>query len=296
MTTVSASTRRVALPPYLAILRPEHWIKNVLVAAAPLAAGMLGREHVAIATAQAFVAFCLAASAVYCVNDVCDVERDRHHPRKRLRAVASGAVPVRTALIIAVVCTGASIALCSTNSLRLVIGIYLVLNIAYSLGLKNEPVVELCIVASGFLLRAVGGGPANHIPLSRWFLLVAGFGSLVLVAGKRLSELVQLDGKEPVTRPMLARYHASYLRMVLGIAAAVTMSAYVLWAFDVGAHRTGFPWATLSIVPLVVALLRYLLDADAGRAEAPERFLVTDRTLQFLGVAWFAIFLLAVRG
>ena len=296
MTAVSASSRRGVLPPYLAILRPEHWIKNLLVAAAPLAAGMLGREHVAIATAQAFAAFCLAASAVYCVNDVCDVERDRHHPRKRLRAVASGAVPVRAALILAAVCAGASIALCSTNSLRLVIGVYLALNAAYSLGLKNEPVVELCIVASGFLLRAVGGGPANHIPLSRWFLLVAGFGSLVIVAGKRLSELVQLGDGEPLARPLLARYNLSYLRMVVGIASAITVTAYALWAFEVGSTRTGFPWATLSIVPLVVALLRYLLDADAGRAEAPERFLVTDRTLQFLGVAWFVIFLLAVRG
>jgi decaprenyl-phosphate phosphoribosyltransferase len=179
--------------------------------------------------------------------------------------------------------------------LRWVVLTYFALTAAYSGGLKRQAVVELAVVASGFLLRAVAGGPATGTPLSQWFLIVAAFGSLFVVAGKRLSELVALDGAEPASRPLLAAYTTSYLRMVVTVSASVTIAAYCLWAFEVGArHHPGVPWAAISVAPLVVAMLRYALDVDRGRAQEPEQIVLRDRTLQGLAVVWLAVFVLTV--
>jgi decaprenyl-phosphate phosphoribosyltransferase len=279
------------LPGLLVTLRPRQWIKNVLVAAAPLAAGDITKAGVLGHTAIAFVALCLASSAVYCFNDFWDVEADRRHPRKRSRPLAASQVPASAVLVTAVVLAAAAVVVGAPNPLRIVIGVYLVANIAYTAGLKHQPVIELAFVASGFLLRAIAGGPATGIPLSQWFLIVASFGSLFMVAGKRLSELVQLGADAPSTRPILASYTQSYLRTVVAISAGVTVCAYALWAFEVGArHHGGFQWATVSIAPFVLALLRYALDVDAGRAEEPEQILFRDRSLQILGVLWLVTF------
>lgn len=285
---------RAWLPGLLITLRPHQWIKNVLVAAAPLAAGEITKAGVLGHTAIAFVAFCLASSAVYCFNDFWDVEADRRHPRKRSRPLAANRVPGPAVLATAVVLAAAAVVVGAPGPLRIVIAIYLAANVAYTAGLKHQPVIELAFVASGFLLRAIAGGPATGIPLSQWFLIVASFGSLFMVAGKRLSELVQLGDEAPSSRPILASYTQSYLRTVVAISAGVTVCAYALWAFEVGArHHGGFHWATLSIAPFVLALLRYALDVDAGRAEEPEQILLRDRTLQVLAVLWLVTFSLA---
>lgn len=274
-------------------MRPQQWTKNLLVGAAPLAAGTILQLKPALHTLLAFAVFCLAASSLYCLNDVLDAPIDRHHPRKRHRPVASGQLSPRAAAIASGLLAAAALAIATPNPLRLVIGCYLVINVAYSVGLKNEPVLELAIVASGFLLRAVAGGPATGVPLSHWFLIVASFGSLFLVAGKRLSESLQLGQTAAAARPILARYPISYLRMLVSVAVGVTVTAYGLWAFTVGAHRSGPPWAAVSIAPFVIALLRYMLDVDAGTAQEPEQVLLHDRTLQGLGILWLVTFSLS---
>ena len=275
-------------------MRPEHWVKSVLVAAAPLTAGTLLTPHAALHTALAFVAFCLASSAVYCMNDVYDAAADRDHPHKRYRPVAAGELPPGIAIAAAVLLGGAALAVAAPNPLRLVIGCYLAINLAYSAGLKRLPVIELAIVASGFLLRTLAGGPANGIPLSQWFIIVASFGSLYLVTGKRLSERLQLGSAAARTRPILLAYPVTYLQTVIGISVAVTIAAYGLWAFEVGGQRPGPPWAAISIAPFVLALLRFLLDVDAGIAQEPERILLRDRVLQCLGLLWLITFSLSV--
>jgi decaprenyl-phosphate phosphoribosyltransferase len=278
----------------LVTMRPQHWIKSVLVAAAPLTAGKLLTPTVALHTALAFVAFCLASSALYCVNDVFDRRADRGHPRKRHRPVAAGELPLPVALAAATVLGAAALAVATPNPLRLVIGCYLALNLAYSAGLKQLPVVELAIVASGFLLRTLAGGPANGIPLSQWFVIVASFGSLFIVTGKRLSERLQLGAAAARTRPSLMAYPVTYLQLVVGVSVAVTITAYGLWAFEVGGQRPGPPWAAISIAPFVIALLRFLLDVDAGLAQEPEQVLLHDRVFQCLALCWLITFSLSV--
>jgi decaprenyl-phosphate phosphoribosyltransferase len=277
-------------------LRPRQWIKNGLVFAAPLAAGKVFDPDVLRPSALAFVLFCVAASAVYLVNDTLDVEADRKHPRKRFRPIAAGIVPRWLAVALAVVLFALALvaaALLTRPELAWVLASYVVVQLAYCFGLKNQPVLDLAVVASGFLLRGIAGGVAAGLLLSQWFLLVAAFGSLFMVAGKRYSELVLVGGL-PETRRTLEEYSASYLRFVWSLSAGVACTAYSLWAFEMGASEKGAPWSTLSIAPFVLAILRYAVDVDRGAAGAPEEIVLRDRVLLGLGVVWVVMMTLAV--
>jgi decaprenyl-phosphate phosphoribosyltransferase len=278
----------------LTMCRPQQWIKNLLVVAAPLAAGTLLHGSVLVRTLLTFVVMTMASAATYVLNDIVDAEADAAHPAKRTRPVASGAVSRRTAGLMAAVLAVASVVIATPWDLRWVVLSYLALTTAYTFGLKRVAVVELGVVALGFLLRAVAGGPATGTPLSQWFLIVAAFASLFMVAGKRLSELVSLDGAPPGSRPLLAAYTPSYLRLVVTMSASVTVAAYCLWAFDVGSDVPGVPWAAISVAPLVLAMLRYALDVDSGRAQEPEQIVLRDRTLQALGLLWLGCFVVTV--
>lgn len=277
-------------------MRPKQWTKNVLVLAAPLAAADLDRPGVAGPTALAFLAFCLVSSAVYCFNDVADREADRLHPRKMRRPVAAGEVSVGAALALGSVLgvAGMLVAWPAGVPLVVLLGVYAALQLGYSAGLKHEPVFDIVIVAMGFMLRAVAGGVAAQLPISQWFLLVTGFGSLFIVAGKRYSELHTL-GIDAGTRRSLARYTATYLRFVWSMAAAGTVMSYALWAFEVSPQH-GVPWQTISIAPFVMGLLRYAVDIDAGTAAEPEDIVLADRVLEALGVVWLVAVLLGVLG
>jgi decaprenyl-phosphate phosphoribosyltransferase len=278
-------------------LRPRQWVKNALVLAAPLAAGSVFRPEVLGPTALAFLLFCLASSAVYLVNDTIDVAEDRRHPRKRFRPIAAGLVPRPLAIGLAVVLFAVAMTLAVTltrPALAGVLGAYVVIQLAYCLFLKNQPVIDLAVVASGFLLRGIAGGVAAGLALSQWFLLVAAFGSLFMVAGKRYSELIVV-GDAAATRKTLKEYSASYLRFVWSLSAGVAVTAYCLWAFDMGnAHSDSVPWATISIAPFVMAILRYAVDVDKGNAEEPEEIALHDRVLLVLALTWCASLLLAV--
>ena len=278
----------------LGSVRPKQWTKNLLVVAAPLAAGQMDESGVLAATAVAFVAFCLASSAVYLLNDCADLAADRLHPRKRLRPIASGRLPVRTALAVATVLAVLAVVVGFGPGWELgaLVVAYLVVSALYSWRLKHEPVLDLAVVTSGFLMRAVAGGVAADLPISDWFLLVAGFGSLFMVAGKRYSELHTL-GSESGTRRALVRYTDTYLRFVWSIAATATILSYCLWAFE-NAGRSTVPWHALSIVPFVVGVLRYAVDIDAGEAAEPEDIVWGDRLLQGVGLVWLVLLTLGV--
>ncbi len=278
-------------------MRPRQWLKNLLVLAAPLGAGALGDRSVLVASLAAFVAFCLAASGSYLVNDVVDAEVDRQHPVNRHRPVAAGelspgAAATAAAALIAVGVVGA---FATRWQLGVTVGLYVVTTMAYSLWLKHEPVIELALLSMGFLLRAVAGGTSSGIPLSPWFLLVAAFGSLFMAAGKRASERARVDASlsagpgadaDLVARRSLVGYSAGYLRFVWGLAATISVTGYCLWAFDVRADGPGAWWAGLSVLPFVLGVLRYALDIDRGTAEQPEAVVFADPMLLALGLLW----------
>ena len=218
-------------------VRPRQWVKNLLVLAAPLAA--LGDEidydyrEVLLRVGVAFVAFCLAASCIYLINDSRDVEADRAHPTKRFRPIAAGVVPVSLAYGLAAVLGVASLAISwlVTPHLAVVMAVYLAIQLAYCFGLKHQAVLDICIVSSGFLIRAIAGGVAAGIPLSQWFLLVFAFGSLFMAAGKRYAELQLAERTGAKIRKSLERYTSSYLRFVWTLAATAVVLCYALFAF-----------------------------------------------------------------
>ena len=286
---------------FVLALRPRQWAKNLLVVVAPLGAARLFEPPVLLATALAFVSVCLVASATYLVNDVLDRERDRAHPTKSTRPIASGALSPRVAIVGAAVLgiAGLALAFATSVSLGWVVLAYVVVTLAYSLFFKHAPVLELALLALGFLLRAVAGGAASDIPLSEWFLLVAGFGSLFMAAGKRYAELTRVSAADPGSsapqRGSLAGYSVSYLRFVWTVAAGVTVTTYCLWAVEVGGG-TSIPWAMLSIIPFALGILRYAVDIDAGRGETPEDAVLGDYSLAVFGAAWVVLFGLGAVG
>ncbi|MCE1178614.1 MAG: decaprenyl-phosphate phosphoribosyltransferase [Micrococcales bacterium] len=277
----------------LKLMRPKQWLKNSLVAAAPLAAGRLHEPEVALKTLLTFVIFCMAASSCYALNDTLDAEEDARHPTKRFRPVASGLVPKPAALTLSVVLAALAIGLAS-GPLRWVVGAYILMTIAYSSWLKHVPVLELGLLSAGFLLRAVAGGPGADIEISQWFLIVTAFGSMFMGVGKRLGELTRTLAEGTTPRKSVAAYPLSYLQMMATLCMGVTVTAYCLWAFQVARDNQGSVWAQLSIVPFVLALMSYALDVDKGNAEEPENVVLGDRTLQALGLVWLVLFAMGV--
>ena len=301
--SAAAAIPHRSLPVALVVsLRPRQWLKNLLVFAAPLAAGKVFAPDVLLPTLIAFVAFCLVSSATYLINDVRDMEVDRQHPVKRMRPIPAGQLPRGVAVATAIGLTLAALVLAwwDRPELAWVVLAYVAFTLAYSLMLKHEPVIELALLAMGFLLRAIAGGIASNLPISQWFLIVAGFGSLFMAAGKRYSELAGRIGESGTDdrprRRSLDGYTATYLRFVWGTAAAVTITSYCLWAFEVGAAPSTLPWAAWSVLPFVLAVLRYGVEIDRGQAEAPEDAVLGDRILLLIGLAWLVLFALGALG
>jgi len=263
---------------------------------------VITERQIALDTTLAFVAFCAASAGTYLLNDARDVDADRNHPTKRLRPVASGQVSVASAyvagvaMLVGALVLGAAVA----PALGWTIAGYLVLTTVYSFGLKAVPVVDLVAVAAGFVLRAVAGAAATGVPLSQWFLLVTSAGALLMVTAKREAELARrhrsdADPTERPTRAVLESYTPGFLTSVRTIAAGLMLIAYCLWAFegapDSGVAGTGATvWLQLSVVPFAVAVLRYVLLADAGAAERPERLMLTDPVLVASGAIWAIIY------
>jgi decaprenyl-phosphate phosphoribosyltransferase len=289
---------RSTLPALIRLARPKQWIKNVLVVAAPGAAGVLGEPKALFDTAIAFVCFCLAASGTYYLNDAVDAEADRLHPTKRLRPVAAGEVSVHTATIGGIVLIVASLALsfAARWQLVLVVGGYLVLQVLYSLWLKHEAVLDLACVAAGFVLRTIAGGVAVGVAISPWFLIVAGAASLFMVTGKRSAELIELGDSAAGHRRALGMYSRAFLGYVRAVASTVTVMAYCLWVVEKSATIGNEVWFELSIVPFVLAILRYALLLEQGQGGAPEELVLSDGVLLVMGALWAIFFAIAVHG
>jgi decaprenyl-phosphate phosphoribosyltransferase len=287
----------------LSATRPRQWTKNLLVFAAPTAAGSIVHPGVVARSGVAAFAFVAASAATYLVNDVVDRANDRLHPVKRRRPIASGQLSVGLALASAAgLATLALVtaALMFGTALAGIITAYLVVSICYSLVLKRLPLVELACVAAGFALRAVAGGAVAHVTISPWFLMVASFGSLLIVAGKRSVELSVMKEQRELHRSALAAYPEAFLRSVRMLAMSVTVTTYCLWAFE-RAGRLGpveraedIVWFELSIIPFVLAVLVVELAIEQGRGGEPEELALSDRGLQVLGIVWLALLMCGI--
>ena len=278
--------------------RPTQWGKNVLVFAAPGAAGVLDDGRELGLTLLVFVGFCMAASGIYFWNDVLDIEADRAHPTKRFRPIAAGVVPPGVGRVVGTVLALGSIGVAAATGrwqTVAVVVVYIATTMLYSAWLKHVAVIDLVTIASGFVLRAAGGAVAADVVMSQWFVLCTVFGSLFIVAGKRYAEIREMGDAAGTTRSTLSEYTVGYLRIVLTVSCGAALVSYCQWAFETS-ERSGqdYPFYELSIVPMLTALLRYALVLEQGYGAAPEEVFASDRVLQLLGVAWVVIFGLGV--
>jgi decaprenyl-phosphate phosphoribosyltransferase len=285
----SISRQRALIRSLVATARPRQWIKNVLVFAAPATAGVL-LQPAALAKAMiAFVAFSLASSAMYFLNDVKDRVRDAAHPTKRLRPMAAGDLSRRDAWMAAVVLMATAVVTAAAGAgvpLAAAVVAYLVLVTAYTYWLKDVVLVDVVAVAATFVLRAAAGGLAVGVYLSSWFLLVACFGALFVVTGRRFAEYRALEGRRGHHRRTLDDYSEPMLRSMLTSSSTVTITAYCLWAFEGQGSRNVL--AALSIIPFVLGIYRYAMLGEAGSGGSPEDVFLRDRFLQITCVLWLS--------
>jgi len=271
--------------------RPRQWVKNVLVAAAPAAAGLLLEPAVLATVALAFLALTAVAAGTYLFNDVADREEDRAHPRKRRRPIASGLVAPRTAVTAGagLVAAGLGLAALVSPGFLAACVAYLAMTGAYTLRLRRVPVVDLLTIAALFVLRVAAGALAVGVPLSRWFVAVTLAGAIFVVAGKRHGERC-LGLGDATRRPTLSVYTGPGLLLLGGGAAVLALTAYAGWALQAPDAGAALPWHELSVLPFAAFLGRYAALAARGRAGAPEEVVLGDRPLLALAALWLATF------
>jgi decaprenyl-phosphate phosphoribosyltransferase len=278
--------------------RPKQWVKNVLVFAAPGAAGVLSEPDEVGRTLIAFVALCLAASGTYFLNDALDVDADRRHPVKQRRPIAATNRTTEITLAEPRLISPAAMAISAPVNrgylLLTVVG-YIVLSVSDTLWIKHEPVFDIAVVAGLFVIRAIAGGIATDVFISDWFLIVAGAGSLFIVTGKRHAEQIELGDDSSSHRKTLEAYSTAYLNYIRAVASGVAILAYCLWAFERAASTGDVTFFRLSIVPFVLVILRYAFVIDQGKGGAPEDVIMSDRTIQLVGLVWLLCFAVGVH-
>ena len=280
------------LLPIIHILRPKHWVKNTFIWIAGFFAGNLFSYSIWQANLVAFVVFCALSSAVYIFNDYLDKEKDALHPIKRERPLAKGTLKVTSALFLGIVCLIiAGIGLFSLNHQRIwiIAAVYLGINLIYSSYLKNIPIIDLHIIALGFMLRVFMGGYASGVPVSHWLILLTYLLALVLGLAKRRGELQHLQGTE--TRSALNGYNLPFIDLSMTILLSVIVVCYLMYSLSpmVIAHfRT--PHFYLTVILVILGLLRYLqLTLVYKQTESPTNVLFKDVFIQIVILAWLSV-------
>lgn len=286
---MTATTFAKVLPALLRLMRPHQWVKNVFVFAGLLFSHTWHKGPLVEQVVLAFLAFCCASSLVYILNDWRDLAADAQHPVKRLRPLASGAVPPQTALALALVLALLSLALAWGQALLLaLLGLYVALNLAYSWRLKHVPVVDVSIIASGFMLRLLAGTVAVGIPPSRWLLLTGLFIALFLGFCKRKAETFHEPRQQ---RAVLEHYPPALLDTYIAAMMTATIITYGLYATSIEALQQHGGRLIYTVPVVVFGMLRYAFQVHRGRGEDVSRDLLRDPWLLAAGLAWVSIFI-----
>lgn len=276
---------------YLKLMRIHHYIKNGLVFAALACSGQLFNAEKLMSGMIGFVAFCMTSSVVYIINDIRDVEKDRKHPTKSKRPIASGTVSVRNAwilasllLIIALLCNAFVFHIPST----ILLALYLILNLAYSFGLKNVPIVDVTILVSGFLIRLLYGSFITEITISNWLYLTVIALSFYFALGKRRNELKHIGDGE--TRQVLKSYSIDFLDKNMVMFMTLSNVFYALWSMDEKTksfYNNDYLIYTVLIVLLIT--MKYSLDVEGESDGDPVEVLLHDKSLLALSVFYLII-------
>lgn len=293
-----SEVRTRELPAFAQLFRPRQQVKNGLVVVAPVLAGIHWNAHAIGAVALAFVALVLATAGTYTFNDLRDRHIDALHPTKARRPIARGAIGPVPAIVFAAASTAGALAIAYLvhASLLVVIGTYVVLTTAYSLGLKHVPILELMIVALGFVLRILAGASAVDAGVTDWFLIVIGAGALMVIVAKRESEERRVREEGGTPRGVLASYSLGFLMATRAAVSAVVLTTGCIATFA-KAHEVGLPLLVqMSVVPFALVILEFNRIASLDGAETPEHIAYSSRVVQFSGAAWVLMVVGGVYG
>jgi 4-hydroxybenzoate polyprenyltransferase len=285
-----ARRRRSPARSLLISARPRQWVKNAFVLVPAGFGGALGAApltRVAVATA----AFCIGSSSLYVINDVADREADRQHSRKRNRPISTGELSVSIALTAAALGLAASIALAAATSplTALILALYVVTTTAYTFALKHVVILDVLIIASGFVLRVLGGAAAAHVTPSKWLLLCMMFLALFLGFGKRRHELLALGALADSHRRVFDDYSEEVLGQFLVASMIGTLFSYALYTFLSPAGEA-HQWLVLTVPFAAYGIFRYLMIVETKRTGgAPEELIFTDRPLQLSTLLWIGV-------
>lgn len=279
---------------YLKLLRPSHWAKNLFLFIPLFFAGKMFDPALVMEAAISFVAFSLAASSIYVINDYMDIAADQAHPVKKHRPLASGAVSKPAALILFVLCilAAAAIAWYIRPKFLFVLGIYFVINLLYSFGLKHISILDILILSVGFVIRVKAGGIATGIVVSEWLMLMVFLLALFMAIGKRRDDIIiqQTSGKE--MRKAAKGYNMDFLNVMLALVSAVIIVCYLMYAMSVdtiqhfGTYRLYY--TTLFVI---AGLFRYLqITYVENNTGSPTKILYKDRFIQLTILLWVLSF------
>ncbi|HOW69902.1 MAG TPA: decaprenyl-phosphate phosphoribosyltransferase [Phycisphaerae bacterium] len=279
---------------YVRLLRPADWVKNVFVFAALVFGNQMGNSRQVALSLAAFAAFCLAASAGYILNDILDRERDAHHPTKKNRPIASGAVKLPTAGVTMVVLLAAAAVISAflPPQFRWVLGGYLALTMSYSLVLKHRMLLDVLVIAVLFVLRALAGACAIDVPVSFWLLVCTFMLCLFLGFGKRRCEIAMIGDSDDLIghRPLLVRYTPDLLNNLLSTSGGIAIVTFLLYikdhtpplsTFDTRKEYLGFT------LPLVIyGIFRYAMLIELGKVTGPTELFIRDKAFLATVILW----------
>lgn len=288
---------------YLKLLRVEQWVKNFFVFIPLFFSGNITNINLVYLSIFAFVVFSFTASSIYIINDYSDIESDKKHPEKRRRPLASGAISKQTAIGVLVGLIAANIALIIAVSqlttlflgkFAIIIATYFIMNLAYTFKLKHIAILDISIIALGFVLRVLAGGYATGIPISQWAILLTFVLALVLAIGKRRGELInaQISGK---TRRALDGYNVQFADITLSVSVTLAVVCYLMFTLSPEVQERFHPRVFYTVFFVLFAFLRYLQQTLVyNRTESPTKIVYRDRYIQITLVLWLVVFLLQI--
>jgi 4-hydroxybenzoate polyprenyltransferase len=282
----------------LRLMRPYQWVKNAFVFTGLLFGHAWHDPKLVMQVVMAFVAFCLVSSAIYTINDIVDLEQDRHHPKKSMRPLASGTVSISSAFMLATVLAmlGLVLAYRASPTVLIILVVYALMNIAYSLRLKHVVILDVFIIATGFMLRILAGTLGVGIPPSQWLLLCGLMVTLFLGFTKRRAEIIALTDDKNAHRKVLEHYSPVLLDKMIGITAAGLIMSYSLYTMNPDTIRTHGTANLIYTVPFVMyGIFRYIyLLHHQSRGGDPSHDLVRDHHLLIVVGAWLVATILLI--
>lgn len=289
------------LLPVIRIVRPRQWVKNFFIFIPLFFGGQMSNTALLLDALTTFIAFSLAASSIYCLNDIVDVEADRQHPVKCHRPIASGQVSVSAAYALMAIMLILSMTVCPMLKGRsmavgaVVLG-YWIMNIAYCVWLKNFAIIDVCLIAFGFVLRILAGGLATGIEPSNWLVLMTFLLTLFLSFAKRRDDVIRMEATGKPPRKNTIRYNLTFINQAITISASITLVCYIMYTVspEVTA-RFNSHYIYLTTIFVLVGLLRYIQIAVVDKQSGdPTKIILRDRFTQLVVLAWMVSFLFII--